>query len=295
MGQPLILLCSDPLDAKSPDEAFRVEAQAVEEWALVSYEALVHRGDALGAIERVPLQPAERMAIYRGWMLNVDQYEWLYEALLRKRVRLVNPPGAYTHCHHLPECYPLLRGMTPESVWLPIGEISFERIRAEVKRFGSAPLIVKDYAKSRKHEWAEACFIPSPEHLERVVGRFLQLTGDDLQGGLVLRKFVELEPLARHARSGMPLVKEFRIFFFDGQPVAWFYYWDEGDYGGIEPPVRTLLPVARRIRSRFFTMDVARSVKGDWLIVELGDAQVAGLPESADVPAFYESLFITIG
>jgi hypothetical protein len=29
---------------------------------------------------------------------------------------------------------------------------------------------------------------------------------------------------------------------------------------------------------------------GDWLIVELGDAQVAGLPDHADVDGFYKSL-----
>src|SRR5229473_676838 len=37
-------------------------------------------------------------------------------------------------------------------------------------------------------------------------------------------------------------------------------------------------------------MDVARRSDGSWLIVELGDGQVAGLPENAAIPAFYESL-----
>jgi hypothetical protein len=37
-------------------------------------------------------------------------------------------------------------------------------------------------------------------------------------------------------------------------------------------------------------MDIAKRRDGDWLIVELGDAQVAGLPAHADVDAFYEAL-----
>jgi len=37
-------------------------------------------------------------------------------------------------------------------------------------------------------------------------------------------------------------------------------------------------------------MDVAKSVTGYWMIVELGDAQVAGLPERADIALFYEQL-----
>jgi hypothetical protein len=48
--------------------------------------------------------------------------------------------------------------------------------------------------------------------------------------------------------------------------------------------------VAKAVRSRFFTMDVAKRRDGDWLIVELGDGQVAGLPETADVDRFYKAL-----
>jgi len=50
--------------------------------------------------------------------------------------------------------------------------------------------------------------------------------------------------------------------------------------------------LAGRVRSRFFTMDVARrAVDGEWLVVELGDGQVAGLPDDVDVGAFYRALF----
>jgi hypothetical protein len=37
-------------------------------------------------------------------------------------------------------------------------------------------------------------------------------------------------------------------------------------------------------------MDVARRRDGEWIIVELGDGQVAGLPDSADPRAFYAAL-----
>ncbi|HEY3063178.1 MAG TPA: ATP-grasp domain-containing protein [Chloroflexota bacterium] len=45
--------------------------------------------------------------------------------------------------------------------------------------------------KSRKHEWNEACFIPSAADragAERVVKRFVELQGDDLAQGLVFRE-----------------------------------------------------------------------------------------------------------
>jgi hypothetical protein len=48
--------------------------------------------------------------------------------------------------------------------------------------------------------------------------------------------------------------------------------------------------IAAAVRSRFFTMDVARRLDGDWMIVELGDAQVSGLPREGDAGPFYELL-----
>src|SRR5262249_55176117 len=109
------------------------------------------------------------------------------------------------------------------------------------------------------------------------------------------REFVALEPLARHPKSGMPLAKEFRRFFLDGEPLLTTEYWEEGIYGDERPPDALFSDIARAVQSRFFTMDVARRAEGDWLIVELGDGQVAGLPQRVDVGAFYQALAKRIG
>jgi hypothetical protein len=44
------------------------------------------------------------------------------------------------------------------------------------------------------------------------------------------------------------------------------------------------------MRSRFFTMDLARRRDGEWVIIELGDGQVAGLPSGSDAEGIYEAL-----
>jgi hypothetical protein len=154
-------------------------------------------------------------------------------------------------------------------------------------------VIVKDFVKSRKHEWAEACFIPSAADraaVGRVVGRFLELQGDDLNEGLVFRQYVEFQPIGVHPKSGMPLTDEYRSFWLDGVPVFWAPYWDEAVYDVAEPPLDTLAGVAASVRSRFFSMDVARRRDGGWMIVELGDGQVSGLPRESDADRFYEAL-----
>jgi hypothetical protein len=235
-----------------------------------------------------------QMAVYRGWMLTPAQYRDLYEALTDRRVSLINTPEEYAYCHHLPLWYPALRDHTPASVWIPAGEgFSTACLRTALGPFGAAPVIVKDYVKSRKHEWHEACFIPSASDMqavERVVGRFLERQGDDLNGGLVFRQFVPFEPLTTHSRSGMPLTREFRLFFLKGEPIHVTKYWGEGEYAGERPPLGHFQALAGCVQSRFFTMDVAKQLDGPWMVVELGDGQVAELPEHSDWVAFYEAV-----
>jgi len=44
------------------------------------------------------------------------------------------------------------------------------------------------------------------------------------------------------------------------------------------------------ISSHFFSMDVAQTASGEWIVIELGDGQVSGLPPQMDAKAFYHAL-----
>jgi len=262
--------------------------------ALVRIEPLLERGDAAAAVRGVATREPGP-ALYRGWMLPPDRYEALHAALAARGDVLVNSPTAYRHVHWLPESYAAIEPWTARSAWLPAAELTLDRAVALARSFGPRPLIVKDYVKSRKHEWAEACFIPDATDaagVERVVRRFLELTGAELQGGLVLREFLELELVGDHARSGMPLAREWRVFWCDREPVLIAPYWPE--VAGEPPPVAAFREAAARVESRFFTMDLARRADGTWIIVELGDGQVAGLPDGADATAFYRALAASV-
>jgi hypothetical protein len=300
----LLLYCSDPLARRRPDEAYVSEVEVAAglglEHALIRLEPLVDDGDAEEAVKAVPVSPAPRLAIYRGWMLRPFQYDRLYQALARRGIRLINDPDAYVACHFLPASYDRIAGLTPRTVWLPLSPGSplpdWSLLQALLRPFGSSPLVVKDYVKSRKHEWAEACYIPDAsdrEQVERVAGRFLELQGSDLEGGLVFREFVRFTPIGIHPQSGMPLAREYRQFWLDGELLAVTPYWEGQDDGG--PLPEAFHQVAGTIESRFFTMDVGERQDGAWQIVELGDGQVAGLPERLDISAFYAGLRARLG
>jgi hypothetical protein len=294
----LLVFCRDPLEPTRPDRAFAAEVVTVERLGLphllVDHDALVRGDDPDRVVRRVPKPPEPEpvLAAYRGWMVTPHQYRVLYEALATRGVILINDPDQYRHCHHLPENYPVIERHTPRSVWLS-GDLSIDRILEALTPFGDAPLIVKDFVKSRKHEWREACFIPSASDRQvvtRVVTRFLELQEDDFNEGLVFREFVEFEPVGVHPQSGMPLTEEYRVFWLDGTPIFWAPYWAEGNYGVLQPPIEQFSGVAATVRSRFFTMDLAKRRDGQWMIVELGDAQVSGLPRESDAGRFYEGL-----
>jgi hypothetical protein len=298
-----VIFCADPMNVHSPDPDYVREVEAAERAGfstdLISFEALVNERDPARAVRRVAEGASDDPVLYRGWMLRPEQYGGLYDALAGRGVRLLNDPEAYGHTHYLPESYSVIREHTPATVWMTAdADVPIERVMELLRPLGGGPVIVKDFVKSRKHDWDEACFIPSASDavvVERVVRRFLALQGEDLNEGLVFREFVSFEPLTAHSRSGMPLTKEFRLFFLDGEPVYWTRYWEEGDYAGDVPPVGRFVDVGHSVQSRFFTMDVAKRADGDWMIVELGDGQVAGLPDLADPDTFYRSLRVGMG
>jgi hypothetical protein len=224
-----------------------------------------------------------RPAVYRGWMYRANDYRSLYEALLARGCRLINSPQQYIHCHHLPENYPLIASRTAKTIWLP-GDPDHGTIMAALAVFGGNPIILKDYVKSEKHRWREACFIPSSSddgEVRRVVEFFRACQGDNIQNGLVFREFLDLTPVDTHHDSGMPLSLEYRVVVLDGNPVAVFPYWGGADYppGAELPPLDEFAGIFLSINSRFFTADLARMRDGRWVIIELGDAQVAELPD----------------
>lgn len=289
-----IIYCDSVLDHKIIEPDYKEEKESAInsgfDFSLISFEELIN-GNVSQALKLVEMSLNKEIGIYRGWMLTPNQYQKLYEGLLDKNIELINSPIEYKHCHYLPESYKKIDTHTPKSNWTT--DLSYNTILRLVEEFKTNPIIVKDFVKSEKHNWEDACFIPNASNSDNVISivdRFLELRGNDLNAGLVFRQFEELEFLTKHSKSGMPLTKEFRIFFVNKKIVKVFDYWDEGIYGEIKPELDILKKIAQSIESNFFTMDVAKKKNGDWIIMELGDGQVAGLPDNANRNDFYKKL-----
>jgi hypothetical protein len=294
----LIIFCDSVIDRKAVEPMYEAEWQAAKtaghSTALISHEALVDEDNPRKATALVKAKAEKTPALYRGWMMRPEAYQLIYKALLNKNIELINDPSQYRHGHHFPESYPLIEAFTPKSRCLS-NEATFdpEQLYQAVWQFGDAPLIIKDYVKSLKHYWEEACFIPSAADrlkAKGVIQKFLELVGDEINEGLVIREFVPLKQLTQHSKSGMPLAVEYRAFFYQGKLMSVYPYWEEGEYDEEIQVPEPFLEVAKTIQSNFFTMDIAQKEDGEWIIIELGDAQVAGLPDRAEPEVFYDLL-----
>ncbi|MEV7682795.1 ATP-grasp domain-containing protein [Streptomyces sp. NPDC088341] len=276
-----VLYCRDPLNPRRVDEHFAREAQEVRARGgvvgLVDHDALL-QGDAQQAVAHVPAGVGS--AWYRGWMIPGDRYAALAEALSRRGTALFVAPDQYRAAHELPGWYPTFVDITPASVWRPTkpGEI----LAAEDLAVLAEPLppgsgIVKDYVKSRKHEWEQACFIPDLADgagLTRVVRRFVELQAEFLAGGVVLRSFETFSKLESVAA-------EVRVWWLDGEPRLLTPHPDSPFERELVPELDHIGPAVRRLGCRFVTTDVALRSDGVWRVVEVGDGQVSDLHPSS--------------
>lgn len=263
---------------------------------LIDFEALVNDNNVPKCLSAIPTTEEKLFAAYRGWMMSPTNYQKLFDGLAARGITLINTPEQYKYCHYLPEWLSKVGDRTPKSSVLPLRsteQLTPEHLAECLAVFGSKPVIVKDFVKSEKHHWEEACFIPAASdapHAMKVCQRYLQLRGQDLEGGLVFREFMRFMKLGVHPKSGMPLTEEFRAFVLNGQLMAVMKYWDEVQYPIEEPNFEPMLDLVASIPSNFFTVDFARLETGEWMIVELGDGQVSGLPDNMNLTAFYDAL-----
>ncbi|MEU0128420.1 MULTISPECIES: ATP-grasp domain-containing protein [unclassified Streptomyces] len=286
MAPPGFLFCRDPLRPARPDGAFAQEAAAARQAGapvvLVDHDALL-AGDAEAAVGRVPRGSGPYW--YRGWMIPQGRYGELERALVARGCSLLTDAVAYRTAHELPGWYALFTELTPASVWLPMTSGNATRGHAPWSRLarplGSGPGIVKDFVKSRKHEWHEACFVPElgdAERLTAVIDRFLALQGDFLAGGVVLRAFERFVP------GG-----EARVWWVDGEPALVTAHPDTPGRSA-EPSLGAVREAVRELGCRWVTTDMALREDGVWRVVEVGDGQVSGLPPEDDGGRLFAAL-----
>ncbi len=154
----------------------------------------------------------------------------------------------YLACHHLPNWYPLLSGLTPRTVTFPPDA----DLKAELDALGWDAYFIKDYVKSLKTD--SGSLLRSTDGAQRLVSDMIKFRGE-IEGGFCVREVEDYIPDS-----------EVRYFVIRGTPFA------NNPCDSI-PAIVT--EVVARIHSPFFSVDVAERDDGVERVIEVGDGQVS--------------------
>lgn len=284
------LFCENILKPNTVDEAF------IEEYACAiknGFGILFYNFEKKSTTHIKKNDKMETI-IYRGWMMKPIEYRKMYNDLLSKNYRLINNPTEFQNCHYLLDSLKFIEKYTPKTIYQKIeNKNSINELLERAKIFDGKALMVKDYVKSEKHYWDTACYVENSKDTKKLtetIHNLIELRENDFNKGIVIREFIELKNLAKHSKSNMPLSEEYRLFFYQNELLCVFDYWEEGEYQFEHPHIKAFEQIAKTIESNFFTMDIAKDTNGNFIIIELGDGQVSGIPEKGDKNLIYRAI-----
>ena len=153
----------------------------------------------------------------------------------------------------------------------------------------SGPFVLKDHIKSAKHLWHDACFVPKGagrEQFESIAEALWKEQGKSFNRGFVVKQYVPLRSRGTSARE-YPQCEEYRLFFWRGKLLVASHYHNQTanrqDWSQFEK-------LAERFEAPFFTMDIAETEIGSWLIMDMGAGECSSLPPSLPASQFYSRL-----
>jgi hypothetical protein len=284
------ILFGRPYRAPDADDRFELEVLAAEELGIESYALPldpVVNGDPERALRRLP-RPASRRWLYRGWMLDEDEYSALFDAMNDRDETLIVDPESFALATYAPSYLPLLGDRTPPARWTDGADV---RDAWEIaQELGPPPWIVKDHVKSAKEAWHRACLVPASASFEdfaAICERLLDERGDRFERGFVIKTYVELATLPGWTAERRRVTDEHRLIFWEGRLVAHAPYHDvDAELDDVDQ----FAYLGRIIDSPFFVADIARLARGGYTVIELNDGGSATLPEQMDPRDLYRAI-----
>lgn len=237
----------DANDPRSPEEMF------ADQWAALTdqgFTASLCSDAVLAGMKPLRNVPPSSQVVYRGWMLKAEEYAALVRAVELCGATPFTSTREYLATHHLPNWYPLLSDLTPETRTHPADA----DIVAELRALNWGAWFLKDYVKSLKT--ARGSIVRQPEEAAAVIAEMREYRGE-IEGGICVRRVEDFMPDS-----------ERRYFVLHGIGYA-------ASEGPQVPEI--VRQCAERIPSRFFSVDVARRRDEELRVVEVGDGQVSDL------------------
>lgn len=142
------------------------------------------------------------------------------------------------------------------------------------------PFVIKGRTNSRKFSWNSKMFATNKQAAVEIGA---ELATDPLIGpqGIVYRKYVPLKTFEVGV-NGLPFTNEWRLFFYRNHLLSAGYYWsiaEKTDYKIPRECVEFGLKLAGICQkyATFYVLDIAEKEDGEWILIEINDAQQSGL------------------
>jgi ATP-grasp domain, R2K clade family 3 len=224
-----------------------------DQWASLTetrFSASLCSDEVLAGTKPLRNVPPGSQVVYRGWMLKSEEYAALVRAVEQAGAMVFTSTREYLAAHHLPNWYPLLSDLTPQTRIYPADA----DLVAELRALRWEAYFLKDFVKSLKT--ARGSVVKEPEDAPAVVAEMREYRGE-IEGGICVR---QVEDFLSESEQ--------RYFVLNGLSYA-------ATAGAQIPEI--VRRCAERVPSKFFSVDVVQRRDREPRVVEVGDGQVSDL------------------
>jgi hypothetical protein len=202
-----------------------------------------------------------------------SNYQDFFNDLSAENVILVHTPTEHLECSELPRWYPLLKELTPKSIWF-----TQPPTLSQVKAALTFPIFMKGARQTTRHR-RDLAIIQDADAFNRAIVEYR--TDSILKWqDIVCREFVPLRLVGKANDKEIPRSFEFQTFWWKGHLVGANRYWVDENYTWTAAERRTALAMAeqaaQRVKVTFLVVDVAQKKDGEWIVIECNDAQESG-------------------
>lgn len=205
----------------------------------------------------------------------IDDYASIASALARQGMKLLVDENEHEKCSMIEKWYPLLKDKTPfTKIYDELPEAD------ELLKDFSFPVFIKGNRQTNRHKRSQ-CIIGNKAEYNALRMEWKRDSVLYWQKAAVREYVPLLEIDSRSFPSLVPISYEFRFFYFEGKCMAYGPYWTMGKkYSLHEEELSEVLRLtdwaAEQLKAAFPAIDVAKTAAGEWIIIEVNDAQECG-------------------
>lgn len=205
----------------------------------------------------------------------IEDYGAVEAALNELGMNLLVKEAEHLRCSTVEKWYPVLKDKTPfTKIYneLPAAE--------EIQKDFTFPVFIKGNRQTNRHKRSQ-CIIENKEQYDALREGWKSDSILSWQK-VAVREYVPLLKIDSETfPDQVPISYEFRFFYFEGKCTAYGPYWYMGrQYSLPESELSEVLNLtdwaATRLGVSFPAIDVAKTVSGEWIIIEVNDAQESG-------------------